>query len=662
MRYRPEIDGLRAVAVSAVLLYHAGVPGFAGGFVGVDVFFVISGFLITTIIAGELDGGRFSLLRFYERRARRILPALFAMLALTTPLAWFVLLPTDFAEYGSAVTATILFASNILFWLQSGYFEAAAELNPLIHTWSLAVEEQYYIFLPLIAMACWRWHPRSIVPVLLALAVLSFALCLAAPALKPAPRVISGVFFLLPTRAWELLVGALAGLVMLRRAGWVAARPPALAQALSALGLGLVAGSIALLDPRVFPDASALAPVFGVALLLLFASPATLAGRLLGLRPLVAIGLVSYSLYLWHQPVFSLYRYRSLDHLSPWEVAGLTLLSLILAVASWALVEQPFRSRDRVSAPRLWRASAAGALVLAATGLFIRTGEGLPGRGWLEDTRIAGYTPDNRALRQDSWDWIRAITGDEANPVNSSRGNWVDWFDPADPRPGLLVVGNSHSKDIFNALSQSARATGGFQLARYASEIDTLGQAPDRLTGTPVFAGAAVVMIAARYDAADAAALPRLAQAITAAGKRLVLVRAIHEFATFQNLTGADRAVLAEIRATGGVADPAALAAQVNRAAYADYTAGQRSAEAAQADAAIDAIAAADPAVVVLDRMAYTCDPAGQSCLALGPGLEKTFYDYGHTTLDGARLFGARIDQTGWLAPLLDRAAAADTN
>ena len=211
MKYRAEIDGLRALAVIPVILFHAGFELFGGGFVGVDVFFVISGYLITTIIINEMDEGKFSLVNFYERRARRILPALFFVMLVCLPFAWYWLLPSDLKDFSQSVVAVAIFSSNILFWRESGYFDTAAELKPLLHTWSLAVEEQYYLLFPLFLLLTWRLGKKWIL-VLLGIAF-PISLGLAHWAAYNNP---SADFYLLPTRGWELLLGVFAGFYLQR--------------------------------------------------------------------------------------------------------------------------------------------------------------------------------------------------------------------------------------------------------------------------------------------------------------------------------------------------------------------------------------------------------------------------------------------------------------
>ena len=205
MKYRREIDGLRAVAVLPVIFFHSGFEIFSGGFVGVDVFFVISGYLITTIIINEMDGGTFSLLNFYERRARRILPALFFVVLCCLPVAWYLLMPLEMKDFSQSLVAVATFSSNILFWRESGYFSAPSELKPLLHTWSLAVEEQFYILFPLFLMAAWRFGKRAIVWALVVVSVISMTLAQWGAYNHP-----SAAFYLLPARAWELLIGSLA--------------------------------------------------------------------------------------------------------------------------------------------------------------------------------------------------------------------------------------------------------------------------------------------------------------------------------------------------------------------------------------------------------------------------------------------------------------------
>lgn len=374
MRHRAEIDGLRAVAVIPVILFHAGFATFGGGYVGVDVFFVISGYLITTLLLADLSAGRYSLLDFYERRARRLLPALFTVLAVCLPLGWLWLLPADLQELLQSTAAVALFASNILFWRQSGYFDTVAELKPLLHTWSLGVEEQFYLLFPLALWLVWRHARRALVGLIVLALLLSLAAADWGSHHKP-----SAAFFLLPTRAWELAVGAL---VACHLAGTPS---PALASPRATLfagtGLLMILGSALIYDRRTpFPGLYALAPTLGAALVILFATPDNRVGRLLGTRTLVGIGLISYSAYLWHQPLFAFARIRWLEDAHGAVMAALSLAALGLGYLTWRHVERSFRQRERVGRRTVFGLAMAGSAGFLAIGLAGYFGDGLTQR------------------------------------------------------------------------------------------------------------------------------------------------------------------------------------------------------------------------------------------------------------------------------------------
>lgn len=341
MKYRPEIDGLRALAVMPVLFFHAGFGWAQGGFVGVDIFFVISGYLITSILLEELRTDAFSMLGFYDRRLRRIVPALFVMCIATIPPAWLWMLPQEFDDYAQSLFATSVSGSNFVFWQETDYFAAANELKPLLHTWSLAVEDQYYlIFPPLLALLFRRG--RVIVGIAL-LSVASFGLTQILARTDPAAN-----FYLLPTRFWELGIGALlaAGIAL-------PARSIARADAAALAGLVLIGVSIFLIDGnRAYPGWWTIPAVLGTALVIAYAQPGTLAARLLGWKPFVAIGLISYSTYLWHQPLFAFARIRLLEDVSTGLLLALIAASLALGYLSWRFVERPFRDRRWIS--RKW--------------------------------------------------------------------------------------------------------------------------------------------------------------------------------------------------------------------------------------------------------------------------------------------------------------------
>lgn len=341
MNYRREIDGLRAFAVISVILFHAGFQTFSGGFVGVDVFFVISGYLITSIILKEKQAGTFTLAGFYERRVRRILPALFAVMFVCLPFAWLWLPPQEMASFSQSLVAVSGFASNVFFYVKSDYFESAAALQPLLHTWSLAVEEQYYLLFPIFLLLIWRWGKQRIVAMLAVAAIISLALAQWGSLNHQA-----FTFFLLPTRGWELLVGGFIAFFLVTKDD-DKTTSKTISQSFSIVGLALITCAVFVFDKHTpFPSIYALMPTIGTALIILFATAQTLVGKLLGAKLFVGVGLISYSAYLWHQPLFAFARYGSVDEPSKLVFSGLAVVALGLAYLSWKYVETPFRNRQ----------------------------------------------------------------------------------------------------------------------------------------------------------------------------------------------------------------------------------------------------------------------------------------------------------------------------
>lgn len=368
MVYRKEIDGLRALAVIPVILFHGGFKWLSGGYIGVDIFFVISGYLITTIIIKELDAGTFTITNFYERRARRILPALFFVMLVSLPFAWLWLLPHELIDYGKSNIAVTLFSSNILFWLESDYFAATSELIPLLHTWSLAVEEQFYLFFPLIMMLFWGFGKRWLIAIIIIIGLLSLGLT------ELGWRYFAEAnFYLIPTRAWELMIGALVGFYLY----YNKQSKGIINQLASLTGFLLIIVSIVFLDKSIpFPSLYALAPTVGTGLIILFTTPETLVYKILSFRLFVGIGLISYSAYLWHQPLFVFARVYSIDELSTGLIGILSLAALIMAYFSWRFVEHPFRNKQRFTRKQIFIAGFIGSLIFIAIGTALILSDG----------------------------------------------------------------------------------------------------------------------------------------------------------------------------------------------------------------------------------------------------------------------------------------------
>lgn len=439
MKYRAEIDGLRAVAVLPVILFHAGYSSFSGGFVGVDVFFVISGYLITTIILTELERDTFSLSRFYERRARRILPALFLVLFASVICAWFWLLPSDMWDFSLSLMAVSTFTSNILFLRQTGYWGVVNELKPLLHTWSLAVEEQYYILFPLFMMFMWRFRKRWIFGSFILIAVTSLLFSQWQAYNDP-----SANFFLLPTRGWEIAIGAIIAFFFLYQQQAIEAlrSHQTIAELMSFVGLILIGYAIFAFDETVpFPSFYTLIPTVGTGLIILFSSPKVLSGKLLGIKPLVSIGLISYSAYLWHQPLFAFARHRSLTEPSALLFATLAVISLLLAYLSWKYVESPFRAKGKIGRKAIFRFSEIGLIMFVAVGM-------------------AGYKT-NGFMNRPTKNQLTAISLEEKRAVNfglsaSCEGTFTLSPDcRTSDEPEILVWGDSYAMHLVQGIMAS---------------------------------------------------------------------------------------------------------------------------------------------------------------------------------------------------------------
>ncbi|MCW3848192.1 acyltransferase [Sphingomonas sp. LB-2] len=452
--YRPEIDGLRGIAVAVVILDHARMDWIPGGFLGVDIFFVISGYLITGILMGELAGGDFSFLRFYERRARRILPALLVMLLLTVPVAIRLLIPDDLDAYGRSLAATAAFANNILLTGTANYFATFSDFKPLIHSWSLGVEEQYYLLVPALMLAAWRiGRARAIWWGAVAASAASFLLCL-----WLAHRWGPANFFLLPTRVWELGAGALAVLAQPRLRALAGSRG---GQALAMLGLVMAVVPLFLFVQQMkLPDWESTVPVAGTALLLVFARAGEPAARLLAVRPLVWLGLISYSAYLYHQPIFAFVAASALDEPSRMLSAALILPVLVCAWLSWRFVEQPFRDPAQVSARTLWIATGAGTALALAAGLVLITTHGFASsRPDLLDTEGGYVRPANVAFNRAALEFAN-------RPLPATR-----------ERPRLLVIGDSFARD-FISMGQETHRFDGWAVSFIPSKL--CNRIPDR--------------------------------------------------------------------------------------------------------------------------------------------------------------------------------------
>jgi peptidoglycan/LPS O-acetylase OafA/YrhL len=450
IRYRPEIDGLRAIAVAAVVAFHAKLGLTPGGFVGVDVFFVISGYLITSLIMADIDAGRFSILTFYERRIRRIFPALLAVIAACLVVGYWRMTPDDFVLLGRNAMAALGFHSN--YWLagRAGYFMPDAATLPLLHTWSLGVEEQFYVLAPLVLLLGAGRGRRTLGWVFWPLLAAGIAVSAAGVTRNP-----DTAFYLLQTRAFELMIGVALGLSLVPRIASRMAR-----EALSAAGLLMIAAAMALYSfETAFPGFAALLPCVGAALLIHAAREGeslTIVGRMLATPPFVAIGLISYSLYLWHWPLFAFAEYEWPGQLNEGARLALCVAALLIAFASYRWIEQPARkSRLVLTRPHVFAAGISGAVVLAGISQAIVVSRGVPSR----------LSPDIAAFAQDI---ARARSGDNPCRSRGSAAREICTLGDSAATPSFLVWGDSHALTLTSEVHALATSEGvaGFLVAR----------------------------------------------------------------------------------------------------------------------------------------------------------------------------------------------------
>lgn len=427
-----HVDGLRALAVLSVICFHFGIPGFSGGYIGVDIFFVISGFLITRIIVSEIElTGGFSFLNFYKRRVKRLFPALLFVLVLTSLAALLLFTPENLVQYGGSLASAALSVSNILFWFESGYFDAASHLKPLLHTWSLSVEEQFYMIWPLLLFLLARKSQR--IAAIIILGVMSFALNFYyVNAAEPGFE--SALFFLTPFRVFEFSFGAMC--VYLEK-NYPSSRP--VLEITGALGLALIGYSFITLDQSsLFPYLNALPCCFGAALIIL--SRGSMISKLcLENKLAVAVGLLSYSLYLVHWPIYVFARYIFIDVSSVAMVAAMFVGSLLLAVISYVYIERPFRyGVSSWHKTGVYKVAIFGMLLMCLLGLALKFSDGLVWR-YSSETLSASQIEEGKGKR-----YVGLHSGCNLLVLENAERCHMD-------RPiQILLFGNSHEPDGYN--------------------------------------------------------------------------------------------------------------------------------------------------------------------------------------------------------------------
>jgi len=430
MIYRKEIDGLRAIAVLSVVLFHGGFLGFNGGYVGVDIFFVISGYLITNIILEDKKNNNFSIINFYERRARRILPALSMVLMVTTTAAYLFMPVELLAIYSKSLISITAFSSNIYFFFSNGYFSPVSDTNPLLHTWSLAVEEQYYFIFPVVVMLFWSFGKNILLIIIIIIAIISLLIT----QILLFRHAVDANFYLIFSRAWELLFGSIIAFIPIQKL-----QTSRLAREfLGGCGLIMICYSVVFFDDKTpFPSFYTIIPVLGACLIIVFSSSVSYTGRFLSNKILVPIGLISYSLYLWHQPLFSFLRLKSIGEPSLYMYLVAILFSFIIAFFNWKYIEKPFRNKSVFTRSAIFKCSGLSIIFFFLIGLLGYINNGFSQRYNSYSSSIQ-YSPKRESCHTKGNDFLK--------PENACKyfSNNVTW----------ATFGDSHTVELAYTLAK----------------------------------------------------------------------------------------------------------------------------------------------------------------------------------------------------------------
>ena len=644
LEYRPEIDGLRAIAVLSVIIYHMEISLgsnflLSGGFIGVDIFFVISGFLITSIIIDETKKtGNFSFFNFYERRIRRLIPALLIVVFVSFFFGWYILLPEQFVDFSKSSIATLLFGSN--FYWEKTLQEYGAEsslIKPLLHTWTLAVEEQFYLIFPVVFFIIYRYIKQRVTIILFILMLLSLQLSYYLTARNP-----SLSFYMLQSRLWEFLAG-----------GWLAHMSysctttrkmkilKTLSEQMPLCGLALIFLSLFLFDLKIHhPGYITMIPVIGTMLIVWFSKEKSLIIELLSSRLIVKTGLISYSLYLWHYPIFAFFRLKD-PNPQIFEKIGLFVLTFLLSIASYIIVEKPFRNNARISRKVLLVTLITGFFVVVCYSFFIIHNNGLKSR---HSTLLSLYGKnefDNRQLKMRSNSLRRQLRNKagfkntrlfEANHLTFSKHENIK---------KILIIGNSHAKNLFLIFHQNLDLFPNYEFAVFRLQIDDRDETFSSLYTSPNFLNSDIILISTDYakndNRDDLAALPNLIEDIQKRGKELWISSNSPKFPTYKNNTE----TIFDNMVKNYRKIPSLTA--INKAYFTE-----RLNYVTQVNKFVEQIAK-ERNVRYLDKSEFCCNKIRKSCYGVTSEGYKVYFDAEHYTLEGAKFLGEIIKEISWL-------------
>ncbi len=645
--YRAEIDGLRAIAVLAVIFYHAeftvfGHDMFKGGYIGVDIFFVISGYLISKIIITELNKtNHINIANFYERRARRILPMLLTVILVSFPFAWQYLALSSFAEHIKSIIASLLFSSNIFFYFSTIEYGADSSLlKPLLHTWSLSVEEQYYILFPVTFLFCYKYFRNYIMSIVVVGILASLLL-----AEIMVTRNSDLNFYILPTRMWELLVGTLLAVADIK---YGRRQYRVLCRILPAFGLFLILYAFQFFNLNTHhPGLNSTIPVIGAALVIFFSSKDELVGVVLGARPLVWGGLISYSLYLWHFPVFALARVNN-SNIDEIDKLVWIAITFILSFLSFYIIEKPFRNRAIVSFKHLTTSLTAltAIIVILCWCLY-------PWNFYLEE--FEDMTLENPTGMLDQRAYLLAWRL-EMEKVKSPTYTDSD-------KTKILFIGNSHAVDSFNMFNQNKSLFPNYEFSiinpppRY---LDTLNYQVhcfrkfltsrtfnclgidfnENQNLTALYEQADIIILSSRWNFVDLRSLDEIFSLLKAENKRVAVFGNTLEFSNnhpLKQFIAREKRIPTET--------------ELSRIENTAFTLLQNNQLISKKNSELRSISAMHK-VPYFSKQDFLCDRGKKSCELLTPQGHLIIWDYGHYSLNGAKYLGQKMITLRWLEQL----------
>jgi len=642
-KYRPEIDGLRALAVLPVILFHAGYNNFEGGYVGVDIFFVISGYLISSIIIYEVELGKFSLKNFYERRARRILPALFSVILISAPFAWFILLPADLELFNNSAFSALTFWSNYIFYFEIDYFETSSRLKPLLHTWSLSIEEQFYIIFPILLLFFFKFKKKYFIIFISIIAILSLFVAQWGGNLKLTyPFIEKEIlffnqsaltnFFLPFGRIWELIIGILISFYIKKNG-----QPNYYNQIFSLIGIVLILYSIFTFTKETnYPSFQTLFPTVGTALIIIFTNKNTLAFKLFSQKILVFFGLISYSAYLYHYPIFTFVEYSNFIEFNNLNKIFLIFLTFILSYLSWKFIEKPFRKKSIISSKNFY--FFLGFLYSLVLILFVITNnnKGFKSR-FDKDFENFSINFNIKELEEET-----SVFKDELRK-NDGFAN--------DNKKKILIIGNSVAVDLLMVFDQNKELFNDYEFKEYYFKLENLFENSqknkidlNKLIESELFINADVLMISTLYNEYETSFIKnniiKLLYDITAKHGKLLVVTSNNP--VFYDDRGINPILSILLKNKKNKISEIEL----NKLYYEKLNSKfiRIGKKVKQFTNELD--------IIFLNKFDYSCSLNEKSCDALTDKGNLIYFDGIHYTKKGAKYFGKKMYKLDWLEPV----------